>query len=144
MNEHLSNGALPNEEREALLTAYALDQLETSERDAVAAQLANDPAATAYVNELRQLASLARPALLAEEAPEASVQLRKTLDQCLEQREVAAATPATKASRRWLRTAIAVAAFGSAACAHAERTACSRRSSSARSCSAGGCSGCAN
>lgn len=112
MNKHLSNGALPNEERDALLTAYALDQLEAAERDSVAAQLANDPVATAYVNELRQLASIARPALLAEEAPEASLQLRKTLDQCLEQREVAAKTT----SRRWLRTAIAVAAFGSAAC----------------------------
>lgn len=116
MNEHLSNGALPNEERDALLTAYALDQLEAAERDSVAAQLGNDPVATAYVNELRHLASIARPALLAEESPAASVQLRKTLDQCLEQQEVAATTPSTTTSRRWLRTAIAVAAFGSAAC----------------------------
>ena len=116
MNEHLSNGALPNEERDALLTAYALDQLEASERDAVAAQLANDPVATAFVNEMRQLASIARPALLAEEAPAASVQLRKRLDQCLERQEVAATAPSKTTSRRWLRTAIAVAAFGSAAC----------------------------
>lgn len=116
MNQHLSNGALPNEERDALLTAYALDQLEAAERDSVAAQLANDPAATAYVNEMRQLASIAGPALLAEEAPEASLQLRKTLDERLEQQEVAATTPSKTTSRRWLRTAIAVAAFGSAAC----------------------------
>lgn len=97
-NRAISSQNQAGEEREALWTAYALDQLPPDERREVEQQVAGDPAAQAFVQEMRRLAGVVEEALVAEETPAPSAALRKHLEKCLDGAEVHAAlhTPARR------------------------------------------------
>ena len=81
---------------ETKLTAYALGELDASERAAIEARLAIDPAAREEVAQIRGVATALKAQLAAEPMPEAAEPLR--LDYAPQRRR-----------RRWTRWAIAAA-----------------------------------
>lgn len=64
---------MPIDPHDPRLTAYALDELPTAERDAFASLLRADPSAQAVVDEIRRTAAALSAALAAEALPERSI-----------------------------------------------------------------------
>lgn len=97
----------PDDERGALLTAYALNQLTGAEQATVKASLADDIAGQAFVEQTRRLAGIVEGALSSEASPVVSTALRSEIDERLMVREVIAKPlPAAITKRSWRREII--------------------------------------
>lgn len=89
---------MTNEHDDAMLTAYAVGELDGDDRAAVEARLADDPAARAEVDEIRQVADLLESELQAAAAPRLAALQRTAIE----------AAPAAR--RPWLPIAAGLAA----------------------------------
>lgn len=92
-----------DDERQALLTAFALQQLSGAEQAQVKASLADDPGAQAFVEQTRRLAGIVEGALSSENSPPTSAALRKEIEERLVLREALATPSATGHKRGWTR-----------------------------------------
>ncbi len=109
MNERVDRSEDPR------LSAFACDELQGAERELVARFVAEDPAARAAVNELRETAAALRAALASEASPGLSTARRAVIEQMARaaasaeqpQHQVAARRRAQWRPRAWLALAVA-------------------------------------
>ena len=97
------------------LTAFALGELEESERPEVEALIASDPDARVFVNEIRATARLLAEHLQSESLPGLAPEHRRAIETCLESPRAASILPRPTPRRRWAEFAVAASLLGLAA-----------------------------